>query len=175
MQPLSLIYARSENYCIGREGDLPWSLPDEYAHFTRTTTGGAVIMGRKTYQDHNSYLSGRLNIVVTRDKALPLAPNVLRAGSLAEALAFAEPEGGETFVIGGSELLREAFPMAGRVYETVVHATIEGDTFVDPFDFSSWRTDVLEEHLADAVHIHGFSIYRHVRDLPSNRFTVAGR
>jgi len=160
---LSLIYARSENYCIGREGDLPWSLPDEFAHFMRTTTGGAVIMGRKTYQDHNSYLSGRVNIVVTRNKALPLAPNIMRASSLSNAIALAEQDGGEIFVIGGSGLLSEAFPRATTVYETVVHAVIEGDTFVDIFNFESWDTEVLEEHAADTAHIHGFTIYRHAR------------
>ena len=160
---VSLIYARSENYCIGREGDLPWELPDEFAHFTRTTTGGAVIMGRKTYQDHNSYLSGRVNIVVTRNRELTLAPKVLRASSLSEAIALAEQGGSEIFVIGGSSLLSEAFPMATTVYETVVHARIEGDTFVAPFDFKAWCSEVLEEHPADATHDYGFSVYRHVR------------
>ena len=161
---LSIIYARSQNYCIGRNGDLPWDLPDEFAHFTRTTTGGAVIMGRKTYQDHNSYLSGRVNIVVSRNRYLTLAPKVLRASSLLEAIAIAARERGEIFVIGGSGLLTEAFPGATTAYETVVHADIEGDTFVTPFDFSSWRTEQLEEHPVDDRHAHGFAIYRHVRD-----------
>lgn len=166
---VSLIYARSENYCIGREGNLPWELPDEFAHFTRTTTGGAVIMGRKTYQDHNSYLSGRRNIVLTSNRDLPLAPNVLRENSLSAAIALAEPDGGEIFVIGGCGLLREALPVATTVYETVVHAALKGDTFVDPFDFSSWRTDVLEQHPADAAHSYGFTIYRHARDVPPHQ------
>ena len=162
--PISIIYARSQNYCIGRNGDLPWDLPDEFAHFTRTTTGGAVIMGRKTYQDHNSYLSGRVNIVVSRNSYLTLAPKVLRASSLVQAVAIAARERGEIFVIGGSGLLTEAFPGATTAYETVVHADIEGDTFVTPFDFSSWRTEQLEEHPVDDRHAHGFAIYRHVRD-----------
>jgi dihydrofolate reductase len=160
---LSLIYARSENYCIGRNGDLPWELPDEFAHFTRTTTGGAVIMGRKTYQDHNSYLSGRLNIVVTRNPGLKLAANVMRASSLEAAIALAEQGDGEIFVIGGRDLLREALPLARTVYETVVHAEIAGDTFVDQFDFSGWHTEVLQQHSADAAHAYGFTIYRHDR------------
>jgi dihydrofolate reductase len=161
---LSIIYARSQNYCIGHKGDLPWNLPDEFAHFTRTTTGGAVIMGRKTYQDHNSYLSGRVNIVVSRNRYLTLAPKVLQASSLAEAIALAERGRGEIFVIGGNGLLAEAFPKATTAYETVVRADIDGDTFVSPFDFNSWRTEKLEEHLADDRHAHGFGIFRHVRD-----------
>ena len=91
---------------------------------------------------------------------------MLRADSLSAAVGLAEQESGEIFVIGGSGLLREALPMASTVYETVVHTVIEGDTFVDPFDFASWRTDVLEEHPADGAHSHGFTIYRHARELP---------
>ena len=62
---ISLIYARSRNYCIGREGRLPWHLPDEFRFFTDTTMGHPVIMGRRSYEDHNGLLPGRLNIVVT--------------------------------------------------------------------------------------------------------------
>jgi dihydrofolate reductase len=120
-------------------------------------------MGRKTYQDHNSYLSGRVNIVVSRNAQLELAPKVLRAGSLAEALALAEQDDGAIFVIGGSALLKEALPLATRVYETVVHADIEGDTYMDRFDFSGWHTKVLESHPADATHAYGFTIYQHSR------------
>ena len=68
-----LIYARSENYCIGREGALPWRLPDEFKHFTGVTMGAAVVMGRKTYEDHCCELPGRLNIVITRQEDFPLA------------------------------------------------------------------------------------------------------
>ncbi len=161
--PLSLIYARSENHCIGLDGELPWDLPDEFAHFTRTTTGGVVIMGRKTYQDHNSYLSGRVNIVVSRNAGLPLAAGVLRAGSLATAIAMAGEGAGEIFVIGGSGLFAEAFPLATTAYETVVHAVIEGDTFMPSFDFSDWHTERLAEHPADGKHAYGFTIFRHTR------------
>lgn len=166
---LSLIYARSENYCIGREGQLPWELPDEFAHFIRTTTGGAVIMGRKTYQDHNSYLSGRVNIVITRNPDLPVASDVLLASSLPAAMAIAQRSAGEIFIIGGSVLFQKAFPLTTTVYETVVHSDIEGDTFVEPFDFTTWRTDLLKEHPADARHVYGFSIYRHVRRNPADQ------
>ena len=165
-RPLSLIYARAENDCIGCDGDLPWQLPDEFAHFTRTTAGGAVIMGRKTYQDHNSYLSGRVNIVVSRNQALRLAPNVQRAESLSAAIALAEQGDCEIFVIGGTALFREAFPRAQTVYETVVHADIDGDTFVDHFDYTGWHTEVLEHHPADDAHAWAFTIYRHTRHAP---------
>lgn len=165
---LSLIYARSENYCIGRGGDLPWSLPDEFEHFTRTTSGGVIIMGRKTYQDHNSYLSNRINIVVSRSDNLEICSQVQSARSLIEALDLVKSEELPIYVIGGKVLFREAFPLAKVVYESVIHASINGDTYVDPFDFHDWSTEVLQEHAADAEHAYGFTIYRHAicADIP---------
>ena len=70
---LSIIYARSENHCIGHQGRLPWNLPDEFASFNNITDGKAVIMGRRSYEDHHSVLPNRLNIVVSRqvDYVLP--------------------------------------------------------------------------------------------------------
>ena len=162
---VSLIYARSLNHCIGRDGRLPWDLPDEYAHFNRVTRGSAVIMGRKTYQENNHALPGRLNIVITSDEQLRLPPGVLSVRSLAEALNSAQRSGRKAFVLGGSRLFREAFDLADEVYESVVMAKFEGDTFIDAFDFSEWRTEELGTHGADALHAVGFVMYRHSRNL----------
>jgi dihydrofolate reductase len=167
--PLGLIYARSENYCIGREGALPWQLPDEVKHFTDTTLGAVVIMGRKTYEDHRCALPGRLNIVITRQQDWPLAPGVHRAHSLSDALALAAHKRDRVFVIGGASCLRDALPLADTVYETVVHAQLQGDTFVDAFDFSRWSSKRIEKHRADTQHVYAFSIYRHQRSLQERR------
>ena len=161
--PISMIYARSRDYCIGVDGRLPWDLPDEYAHFERTTRGGVVVMGRKSYQDHQCVLPDRLNIVITRNGQIPLAQGVLRANSLSAALALAEDAGSEVFVIGGSRVFREALPMASAVYETVIEADIRGDTFVDAFDFGDWRTEILARHPVDLRHPYSFTIYLHTR------------
>ena len=160
---LALIYARSENYCIGCDGDLPWQLPDEFAHFTRTTMGSTVIMGRRSFQDHNSVLQGRLNIVVSRNEALALPDAVRRAGSLQQAIGIAAGAARPIFVIGGAGLYREALPLADTVYETVVDAQIEGDTFIDAFDFSGWQTEQMQRHPADERHRFAFTVYRHTR------------
>ena len=67
---LHLIYARAANGVIGRNGTLPWHLPEDLAHFKRTTLGCPVIMGRKTWDSlppRFRPLPGRVNIVVTRD------------------------------------------------------------------------------------------------------------
>ena len=98
---VSLIYARSENHCIGDAGRIPWRLPDDFAHFKRTTMGKPILMGRKTYEDHESALPGRLNVVITRQADYQPAEGVVVAGSLEDAIELAERESDEVFVIGG--------------------------------------------------------------------------
>ncbi len=176
--PLALIYARSENYCIGCDGAVPWQLPDEFKHFTAATMGAAVVMGRRTYEDHYCELPGRLNIVITRQKDFPLAPGVSRANSLQNALFLAEQKLLQVFVIGGATFLRDALPLADTVYETVVHAEFQGDTFVDAFDFKNWSSELIEKHPADTQHLSAFSVYRHrrsIQDLPAERGIIVSR
>ena len=160
---IALIYARSRNYCIGVDGDLPWRLPAEFAFFKQTTLGSAVIMGRKSYEDHNSELPDRLNIVVTRQPDYTPVPGVRVADSLVAALALARDQGKPVFVIGGVGLFREAMPLADTVFETIVEADIEGDTFVDAFDFSGWGSERVLQHDVDAKHRFAFTAYRHSR------------
>jgi len=161
---LSLIYARSENYCIGKAGRIPWDLPDEFAHFKSTTLGNPIIMGRRTYEDHESALPDRLNIVVTRDPGYVAAAGVHVVASFERALALAEAASDDVFVVGGVSLFERAFPACNRVFETIVHTVIEGgDTFVPAFDFSGWKVTLVEEHAADARHAFGFSVFRRDR------------
>jgi len=162
--PLALIYARSENYCIGHNGSLPWNLPDEYEHFDNTTINSAIIMGRKTYEDHQCELPYRLNIVVTSQENYPLPETVLSARSLQSAIEKAKGLE-QIFVIGGGELLNNALPLAETVYETVVHTNIHGDTFVEAFDFSSWHSELQGHFPANERHQYAYSIYRHSRPI----------
>ena len=164
--PLALIYARSENYCIGRDGALPWELPDEFAHFSATTDGAAVIMGRRTYEDHYCELPGRLNIVISRQPGFSLVAGVALANSLPDAIVLGNKRCHQVFVIGGAGVLRDALPLADTVYETVVHAQIHGDTFVDAFDFERWSSELIEEHPADTHHLSSFSVFKHRRSIP---------
>lgn len=162
---LSLIYARSLDYCIGKGGQIPWHLPDEFAHFQRTTRHHVVIMGRRTYEDHNTLLPDRLNIVVTTAPAYQAAAGVVLARSLEEALAVAQASGQTIFVVGGTRLFKQSFPGAQRIYETVVHTTVpDGDTFVPKFDFSNFRHEVLARHPVDARHAFSFEVSLYERN-----------
>lgn len=154
---IALIYARSENRCIGTNGRLPWHLPDESAFFEATTHGKPVIMGRRTYEDHRSLLPARLNIVVTRS-AGSFADGIRCADSLQSALQLAAGHD-EAFVVGGVRLFAEAMPRAERVYETVVHARIDGDTWLPTFDFSRWQSTLLCRHPRDKAHAWAYSTW----------------
>jgi dihydrofolate reductase len=160
---VSLIYARSLNYCIGDNGGLPWCLPNEYAHFEKTTAGKAVVMGRKTYEDHESVLPGCLNIVVSKQQAYPVAEGIELVQSLPDALDLASKHSDEIFVIGGADLLNLAFSKADTVYETIVDTRISGDTVLPKFDFSDWNTELLQSHPVDTQHEFGFKVYLHQR------------
>lgn len=162
MTTLALIYARSRNYCIGRNGSLPWNLPDEYAFFERTTIGHPVIMGRRSHEDHESALPRRPNIVVSKTRT-DFEPGVETAPDLDAAIALAAHHDDLVFVIGGAGLLEQAFDRASIVYESVVEADIDGDVFVPAFDFSNWvRTEILE-HDTDDRHAYVFRTCRYER------------
>lgn len=156
---LSLIAAASENGVIGRDGDLPWRLPDDMRFFRETTMGHPIIMGRRTYESNRGPLRGRLNIVVSRTLE---DPRVRVAESLGGAIEIAREAlgggDGEVFVIGGARLYGEALPIAQRIYLTRIHAEIEGDTRFPDVDWSQWRLVSEDRHGADDRHEHAFTI-----------------
>ena len=159
---VSAIAAVSDNGIIGKDGDLPWHLPDDLQYFQRITTGHHVITGRKNYEsipDKYRPLKGRTNIVVTRNAEYE-APGALVVDSLDAALEIARLEKGtETFVIGGGQIYREAFTMRviDRLYITLVHAEVEGDTHFPMLDPSEWQELSRVHHEADDRHAFAFS------------------
>lgn len=127
---LGIIYARARNGVIGINGDLPWHLPEDLAHFKAVTQGCPVIMGRKTWDSlppRFRPLPGRRNIVVTR-QAHWQAPGAERAGSLAQAIALCEGVP-QAWVIGGAELYAQALPFAQVAEVTEIDRDYEGDAF----------------------------------------------
>ncbi len=155
---VSLIAAIGQNNEIGKAGKLLWSLPADMRHFKETTSGHAVIMGRKTFESIGRPLPDRENIVVTRDAAY-YVPGVTVVHSLDEALRFAALEQGkhfeekqeetEVFVIGGGELYKEAIARAQKLYITHVRAADpEADAFF-PAIGPDWKEVLHEEHATD--------------------------
>lgn len=186
----SIIVAASHNGVIGKDGKLPWRLPDDLKRFKALTMGHTLIMGRKTYESlppKMRPLPGRTTITLTRgnSKWAPIETEedtarrafVHLAASLNEAFEAAEfSNENEVFVCGGGEVYREALPLADRVYLTVVERDFEGDTRVSiPFwsakeieiDYlvgfagATWRLTGLERVGGDLPH--RFELWDRVR------------
>jgi len=153
---LSLVAAVAENRVIGRDGRLPWRLPDELAHFKRATLGKPVLMGRHTFVSLGKPLPGRLNVVLSRAPAFAPA-GVLVARDLDSALALVA-DAPEVMVIGGAAVYAEALPRADRIHLTRVRARPPGDVLFPALDPADWRETLVEEHAADARHAHAYSI-----------------
>ena len=145
---LHLIYARAANGVIGIDGQLPWHLPEDLAHFRRTTLGCPVIMGRKTWDSLPPKfrpLPGRTNIVVTRREnwsEIGAKP----ASSLREALLLCE-QSTDVWVIGGAQLYALAEPLASSAVVTEIDQDFAGDAYA-PHLGSRWRETTRESRTA---------------------------
>lgn len=156
MKPDIVFYlARADNGVIGSDGAIPWRIPGELGRFKRMTMGKPMVMGRKTFESLPGLLPGRRHIVLTRDQswsaegaevAHDIEATLARAGDVPEVA-----------VIGGAEIFAMFEPRADAVELTEVHAGIEGDAIVPPFDPQAWREVSREDHpAADGVPAYSF-------------------
>ena len=138
---LYLIVACSENRVIGRDGRLPWRIPEDLKFFHDETAGQTCVLGRVCYETWPRVrLDGRRPVVITRNRALA-EPGVHVASSLAEALEIAEGLPGDIFVCGGERIYAETLalnrPM--QLHLTLIHADIPGDTYFPEWRHLEWR------------------------------------
>lgn len=135
---LTLIAARARNGAIGKDGTLPWHIPEDLKFFKRETLGGAIIMGRRTWESLPfKPLKDRLNLVVTSTLDLPghAMPDLDTAIAAARAAGYARIYG-----IGGERVFRDLLPRADRLLITEVDVDIDGaDAFFPDFDPADWR------------------------------------
>ena len=156
------IAAISENNAIGKDGDLPWHLPDDLKFFKEQTLNKPVIMGRKNFESipHKFRpLPKRTNIVLTRQEHYD-ASGVEVFHSLEKALNWCEKQKfNEVYVIGGGEIYAEAIKkgLVDIMYLTRVNAQVKGDAFYPQFDESEWECSVLMKHDADERHDYSFT------------------
>ena len=144
--PLHLIYARARNNVIGKNGDLPWHLPEDLAHFKSTTLGQAVVMGRITWEsipEKFRPLPGRKNVVVSRQTNYPAAGASV-VTSLQAALALF-PADEVVWLIGGAQLYAQALPLASQLVVTEIDADFDGDAFA-PVLGSEWHEIERSQH-----------------------------
>ncbi|HEY0516563.1 MAG TPA: dihydrofolate reductase [Solirubrobacteraceae bacterium] len=135
---ISIVVAHSANRVIGREGGLPWRLPTDMRHFRELTSGGTVLMGRRTYEsipDAFRPLPDRRNLVLSGDPAFA-APGAEVYRELSEALHVC---GRDCFVIGGAVTYAELLPACERVHATEIEAEIDGDVLFPELAPDEWR------------------------------------
>ena len=152
---VSLIAAVAENRVIGNRNALPWRLPADLKHFRELTTGSPVIMGRRNYESIGRALPQRTNIVVTRRPDFH-AQDCLVVDSLDSAFAVCS-DALDIFVIGGAEIYAQTIGRADRLFLTLVHAAVPGDTFFPEIDWSSWREVARVRHAPDERHAYAYS------------------
>jgi dihydrofolate reductase len=152
---INLIWAEAHDHVIGLNGKMPWHLPEDLAHFKRTTLGCPVIMGRKTWESlppRFRPLPGRLNIVISRQDeflAGQVGIGLQQAPSLQAALDMASQQTGvsDVWVIGGAQIYAQALPLASKIVVTPIDAKFEGDAFAPTLD-SNWIEKTREAHTA---------------------------
>lgn len=144
-----LVAAIADNGVIGRDGDIPWRIPEDMKHFKAVTSGRPVVMGRVTYESIGRPLPNRTNIVITRSPGWS-AEGVTTVGSVDEALEVAREvargSASDVMVIGGARVYESVIGTADVQVITEVHQSPEGDTFYPEFDRSAWLETRREKH-----------------------------
>ncbi len=135
---LAIVVAVARNGVIGKDGGLPWRLPEDLKHFRAVTTGHAIVMGRKTWDSIGRPLPQRRSIVVTRDPTFAaVGAEVAHDLGVALDLAFATDD--EPRVIGGGQIYAAALPLATALYLTEVDQDVDGDVFFPTVDRAAFR------------------------------------
>ena len=147
--PLHMIYARARNGVIGKQGQLPWHLPEDLAHFKRTTLGQPVVMGRVTWEslpEKFRPLPGRTNVVVSRQTSFK-ATGAQVVSSLEAAMALF-PTNEVVWLIGGAQLYAQALSMASQIVVTEIDADFEGDAFAPSLSPNDWTETQRSSHVS---------------------------
>jgi len=142
---ITIIVAKSNNGIIGKDGDLPWRLPEDLKRFKRLTTGNIVVMGRKTYDSIGRPLPNRKNIVISRNMSLKIE-GVDDEHDLVDVLKRNQEE--NVYVIGGGQIYVEALPFSEKLEVTEVDVELVGDTSFPEIDSSQWK-EIFREKRVD--------------------------
>ncbi|MBG6081396.1 dihydrofolate reductase [Rubrivivax gelatinosus] len=164
MTTVVLVAAVARNGVIGRDGVMPWHLPEDLAHFRRTTQGLPVLMGRRTWEslpERFRPLPGRRNIVVTRQAGWA-APGAEVAASPEAALALVA-DAPRACVIGGGELYATLLPRVDELVLTEIDAEFDGDTRLPATLRDGFAEVAREEHRAAAPNEFGYAFVTYRR------------
>lgn len=138
-----MVAAVAENGVIGADANIPWHLPEDFAHFKATTVGHVLLVGRTTHEGIGKPLPGRTTIVLTGNAdwhadGVQVAHSVLEALQLADRLLADQPADRQVMVGGGAAVYAAAMPFADEQLISEVPLSPDGDTFYPGFDDSEW-------------------------------------
>lgn len=148
---ISMIAAMANNRVIGKDNQMPWHLPADFAWFKRSTMGKPVVMGRKTYDSIGRPLPGRLNVVVSRDESLEIE-GVTTVTSIDQALELVS-DVDEVMIIGGGSIYESCLPKANKLYLTYIDFDVDGDTQFPDWG-EDWKLSFREAYQADEKNKH---------------------
>jgi len=159
---ISHVVAMSNNWVIGVNNDLPWSLKDDLAHFKKYTTGKIIVMGRKTYESIGRPLPNRVNFVIS--STLKDIEGVSIFTSLEDAIEAAkiynldQEIANEVAIIGGGYLFRDSIDSFNKLILTRVDCSIDGDVYYPEIDFSNWELISSDEFLKNEDNQYDFAV-----------------
>lgn len=155
---ISLVVAYTNNRVIGKDGGMPWHLPEDLAHFKRATMGYPIIMGRTTWLSIGRPLPGRRNIVLSRNPEFK--PQGAEVYTDIKAALDSCPEAEKICIIGGEQIFRLALPIANEIIATEIQSDIDGDTWFPEIDASLWlETQRESQPESNGIH-YDFVIYQ---------------
>lgn len=140
---LSAIVAMTAERVIGKDGDIPWHLPDDLRFFKKHTSGHPIVMGRKTFDSIGRPLPGRQNIVISRDPEWQHeGVETINTPAELDELALIDPK---VFIIGGEQIYRIFLPMLDEIVVTHVQESCQGDTYFPEFEHLFPRSEIIRE------------------------------
>lgn len=160
---IALLWAEDDNGIIGKGGTLPWHLPNDLKYFKGMTLDHKIVMGRKTFEGMGSRpLPKRENIILTRQTDYSHAGVTVRH-DVNEVLAL-DNEEDTVFIIGGSEIFELFLPFADILYQTVIHADFDGDTYFPTTDWNKWELTSSTAGVVDDKnrYEHEFKVFKRV-------------
>ena len=150
----TFVWAEDKNGLIGKEGTLPWNLPNEMKHFVEVTMDDVVVMGRKTYESiPNRPLKNRVNIVLTSNEDYE-APGAIVVHSKQAILDYVKDIEKPLHIIGGTTLFNLFIDEVDLLYRTVVEESFEGDTYMPEINYRYFRVVDSKEGVVDEKNIY---------------------
>jgi len=159
---ISHVVAMSNNWVIGVNNDLPWSLKDDLAHFKKYTTGKIIVMGRKTYESIGRPLPNRVNFVISSTlkdiEGVSIFTSLEDAIDAAKIYNLDQDIANEIAIIGGGYLFRDSMDSFNKLILTRVDCSIDGDVYYPEIDFSNWELISSDEFLKNEDNQYDFAV-----------------